>query len=547
MWQRIVNDVAEGAPRSRRRLSARRRGHDLPGHKPVPLRRHRHRQPLRRHPDRPGRRRHRWHRPRRIREHQPRWRVPLDVRARSRFGARHRGTAEGRPHGRDPLHRAPARSPRAAGRGSACHPRCRGRHRGAGRGITAPPRRSATPSSRDCRRNLESRPLRGRTTRFGRDMTLIETDPDTGLAPLEFAVTKNLAAKNAAQRDEILVEPRLRHALHRPHGRHLLVGRAAAGTARACSPTGRSRSTRPPPCCTTARRSSRASRRTATQDGSIHTFRPDQNGRRLQRSARRLALPELPVSYFIQSLRELIAVDGAWVPSGEDQSLYLRPFMFAKEAFLGVRPAHKVDYYVIASPAGAYFKGGVQPVSIWLSEDYARAGKGGTGAAKTGGNYAAIAAAAVRGVRERVRPGGLPRPGPQRRRARRHERRVRLQGRHDRDPAVRRRSSRASRATRSCSSPMDRGHKVEGRAVSLDEWRSGVASGDIVEVFACGTAAVVTPIGVLKGKDFLDEQPIGDARAVAARGADRHPVRPHRRQARLAAAPRRLTRMPRPG
>ena len=79
--------------------------------------------------------------------------------------------------------------------------------------------------------------------------------------------------------------------------------------------------------------------------------------------------------------------------------------MFAKEAFLGVRPAHKVDYYVIASPAGAYFKGGVQPVSIWLIEDYARAGKGGTGAAKTGGNYAAIAAAAVRGVRERVRPG----------------------------------------------------------------------------------------------------------------------------------------------
>src|SRR3546814_14482981 len=89
----------------------------------------------------------------------------------------------------------------------------------------------------------------------------------------------------------------------------------------------------------------------------------------MQRSARRLALPELPAAYFLQSLRELIAVDGAWVPSGEDQSLYLRPFMFAKEAFLGVRPANKVAYYLIASPTGAYFKGGVQPVSIWLSED----------------------------------------------------------------------------------------------------------------------------------------------------------------------------------
>ena len=138
-----------GAPRSRRRLSARRRGDDLPGHEPVPLRRHRHRQPLRRHPDRPGRRRHRWHRPRSVGEHQPGWRVPVDVRARPRFGARHRGAAEGRPHGRDPLHRPPARSPRAARtKPHACHPRGRGRHRRPRRAPPAPPRRSATPSSR---------------------------------------------------------------------------------------------------------------------------------------------------------------------------------------------------------------------------------------------------------------------------------------------------------------------------------------------------------------------------------------------------------------
>ena len=94
------------------------------------------------------------------------------------------------------------------------------------------------------------------------------------------------------------------------------------------------------------------------------------------------------MEYFIQSLRELIAVDGAWVPSGEDQSLYFRPFMIATEAFLGVRPAQAAAYFVIASPAGAYFARGVAPVSIWLSEDYARAAKGGTGAAKCGGNYA---------------------------------------------------------------------------------------------------------------------------------------------------------------
>ena len=123
-------------------------------------------------------------------------------------------------------------------------------------------------------------------------------------------------------------------------------------------------------------------------DGSIWTFRPDRNAARLQRSARRLALPELPTELFIESLRQLVAVDSSWVPSNPEESLYLRPFMFAKEAFLGVRAAKKVGYYLIASPAGAYFPGGVQPVNIWLSTDYARAGHGGTGAAKTGGNYA---------------------------------------------------------------------------------------------------------------------------------------------------------------
>jgi branched-chain amino acid aminotransferase len=124
-------------------------------------------------------------------------------------------------------------------------------------------------------------------------------------------------------------------------------------------------------------------------DGSIWTFRPDANARRFQASARRMALPELPVEYFLESLKALISVDGDWVPSAPDTSLYLRPFMFGKEAFLGVRPAKKIAFYVIGGPAGPYFKGGVAPVDIWLSENYSRAGKGGTGAAKTGGNYAA--------------------------------------------------------------------------------------------------------------------------------------------------------------
>ena len=212
--------------------------------------------------------------------------------------------------------------------------------------------------------------------------------PESGLAPLDFAVSRNLHTKSDAERAELLVDPQFGttftdHMIdvcwsvgggwHRP--RVQPYGPLALDPAAAVLHYGQE-----------IFEGIKAYRHA---DGSIWTFRPDANGRRLQRSARRLALPELPVEYFIQSLRELIAVDGAWVPSGADQSLYFRPFMFAKEAFLGVRPANKVGYYVIASPVGAYFKGGAKPVSIWLSEQYARAGKGGTGAAKTGGNYAA--------------------------------------------------------------------------------------------------------------------------------------------------------------
>ncbi|TQJ31876.1 branched-chain amino acid aminotransferase [Microbacterium sp. SLBN-146] len=339
-------------------------------------------------------------------------------------------------------------------------------------------------------------------------MTLIDSDPDTGLSPLQFAVSRNLNGKTPQQRAEILANPgfgtnftdhmvdvcwSVNGGWHRP--RVQPYGPISLDPAAAVLHYGQE-----------IFEGIKAYRHA---DGSIHTFRPDQNGRRLQRSARRLALPELPVAHFIQSLRELIAVDGDWVPAGDDQSLYLRPFMFAKEAFLGVRPAQKVGYYLIASPAGAYFKGGVRPVSIWLSEDYARAGKGGTGAAKTGGNYAASLlpqAEAYENECDQVvfldehrnveelggmnvvfvyKDGTLVTPE---------------------SPSILEGITRDSILQLA----RDRGHKVEGRAVSIDEWRQGVASGEIVEVFACGTAAVVTPIGLLKGRDFFDEQPTGE-------------------------------------
>ncbi len=238
-------------------------------------------------------------------------------------------------------------------------------------------------------------------------------------------------------------------------------------------------------------------------DDSIWTFRPEANAARLQRSARRMALPELPTELFIESLRQLVAVDGRWVPSAPETSLYLRPFMFAKEAFLGVRPAKKVAYYLIASPAGPYFKSGPAPVSIWLSSDYARAGKGGTGAAKTGGNYASSLLAqqiaydhgcaqvlfldSVEG-RWLEELGGM------------NVVLVKADG----TLVTPESDSILEGITRDSILQLaeDRGHRVERRRVSIDEWRDGVASGEIAEIFACGTAAVVTPIALLKGEDF---------------------------------------------
>jgi branched-chain amino acid aminotransferase len=238
-------------------------------------------------------------------------------------------------------------------------------------------------------------------------------------------------------------------------------------------------------------------------DGSIWSFRPDANGRRLQRSARRLALPELSTDDFVESVKQLVQVDSSWVPSAPETSLYLRPFMIASESFLGVRAAQQVDYHVIASPAGAYFTGGVAPVSIWLTTNYARAGKGGTGAAKTGGNYASSLLpqqeAYENGCQQVLfldssestyieelggmnvvlvyADGTLVTP--------------------DSDSIL-------EGITRDSILELAeaRGHRVERRRVSLDEWRDGVENGDIVEVFACGTAAVVVPIAELKGEGF---------------------------------------------
>ena len=124
-------------------------------------------------------------------------------------------------------------------------------------------------------------------------------------------------------------------------------------------------------------------------DGAMALFRPYENARRFNRSAARMAMPELPEDLFVEAVRQLTLKDRDWFPGVEGGALYLRPFMFASEAFLGVRPAREYKFLVIASPVGNYFKSGVPAVTIWVARDNVRAAQGGTGAAKTGGNYAA--------------------------------------------------------------------------------------------------------------------------------------------------------------
>ncbi|MFF3039621.1 branched-chain amino acid aminotransferase [Arthrobacter citreus] len=249
------------------------------------------------------------------------------------------------------------------------------------------------------------------------------------------------------------------------------------------------------------------------EDGSIWTFRPEANSARLNASARRLALPELPEELFLESLRRLVAVDRDWVPSGDGESLYLRPFMIATEAFLGVRPAREVSYRVIASPAGNYFGGELKPVSIWLSTKYARAGRGGTGEAKCGGNYAASLIAQMEGEAngcqqvlflDEFNDNAIEELGGM------NVFFVFKDGRLV-TPALTGTILRGVTRNSVLELGRDRGLKVEERKITLDEWRDGVASGEITEVFACGTAAVITPVGELKS----ETETIGSPEAAA--------------------------------
>jgi len=237
-------------------------------------------------------------------------------------------------------------------------------------------------------------------------------------------------------------------------------------------------------------------------DGGVSLFRPEANAERFNSSARRMALPEIPVSDFVGAVEALVKQDINWVPNNIGESLYIRPFMIATEIGLGVRPSNHATFLVITTPASAYFNPS-KAVTVWISTEYVRAAPGGTGAAKTGGNYAgsllAQKQAAAEGCDQVVWLDAT-------------ERRwveemggmnlyfVKGSGQNATIftpqltgtllPGITRDSILAVAA--------DLGYKVEEGMISVDDWRDGVASGEITEIFACGTAAVVSPIGAAK-------------------------------------------------
>jgi branched-chain amino acid aminotransferase len=237
-------------------------------------------------------------------------------------------------------------------------------------------------------------------------------------------------------------------------------------------------------------------------DGGISLFRPDANAKRFAKSAARLALPEMPVEFFIQTVEELVKADQNWVPKNVGESLYIRPFMIASEVGLGVRPSNKATYILIATPAAAYFNA-ANAVTVWISTEYVRASIGGTGEAKCGGNYAASLVAqkeaAAQGCEQVVWIDAIERKWIEEMGGM-NLYFVKGKGKDAKIITPKLTGTLLAGITRDSilSVAEDLGYKTEEVMISMDDWRDGVAAGEISEIFACGTAAVVTAVGTAK-------------------------------------------------
>ncbi|MFO7766119.1 MAG: branched-chain amino acid aminotransferase [Pelovirga sp.] len=231
-------------------------------------------------------------------------------------------------------------------------------------------------------------------------------------------------------------------------------------------------------------------------DGRVALFRPADNVARFNRSARRMCMPEVDESFFLDALLQLIRLEADWVPRNEGTSLYIRPTMIATEPMLGVRPSNQYLCYIILSPVGAYYRGGVAPVKIWISDFYVRAAQGGTGEAKTGGNYAASLYAAKEAT-ENGYDQVLWLDAKEQRFVEEVGSMNMLflyDGRIVTSPlrgtvldGITRRSALTLLA--------EMGYQIEERALTVDEVMEGAANGRLTEAFGTGTAVVISPVG----------------------------------------------------
>ncbi len=254
--------------------------------------------------------------------------------------------------------------------------------------------------------------------------------------------------------------------------------------------------------------------------GTIALFRPEANAARFARSAERMAMPVLPQETFVEAVELLVTHDAAWVPDAVGTSLYLRPFMIATQQGLGFTlPSDTYLFCVIASPAAAVFDAGTvpRPLTVWVSEDYTRAAPGGTGAAKAGGNYAAAfkatQQAATNGCDQVVwldaaehtwveEMGGMNLffvYGPD----------STGRSRIVTPPLTGTLLPGVTRDSLLTLAPQ-LGITAEERPISVAQWRDQCASGELTEVFACGTAAVIAPVGTVRSSS--GDWPVGDGR-----------------------------------
>ena len=243
-----------------------------------------------------------------------------------------------------------------------------------------------------------------------------------------------------------------------------------------------------------------------TEDGHIQLFRPEENFKRMNNSAKRMCIPEVDVDFCVEAVKKLVELDKDWVPSAEATSLYIRPFIFATDEHVGVHASHTYMFCIITSPSGSYYAEGINPVKIMIEDEDVRAVRGGTGFTKCGGNYAASIRAGERAEKmgysqvlwlDGVHRKYIEEVGSMNIMFKIDGKVVTPELQGSVLPGITRKS--ILELARSW------GYEVEERLISIDELISGIESGHVEEVWGTGTAAVVSPVGEVsyKGKTYV--------------------------------------------